>query len=272
VASEDDDKVLIRNFLRGYAGSLGLSPPKKLTFPDKLEREIEAIDALATWDSGQSLAIEHTLIQPFPDEQYKLKGEIGRIFEPLCDDPAVPLAGYHIWLKVPLDGLAKGADRNGVARVVRTWFQTIRDLLPDGRSELPVSGLAFDLKLVVYKQFLGHEAKGAVSVTYFGERTEGELSGVIRKALDDKLCKLVKYKAQMRFLLFEMSVRSYVAWDVAKHLDLLKNDFPKLSNVDNVWVVDTSEVNRLGRFFCTDVWPVEVGKRFFACDWVDDNQ
>jgi hypothetical protein len=188
MASEDHDKVLIRNFLRGYAGSLGLPAPKKVTFPDKLEREIETIDALATWDPGQSLGIEHTLIQPFPDEQYKLKGKIGRIFGPLCDDPAVPLAGYHIWLKVPLDGLAKGADRNEVARVVRTWFQTIRNLLPDGRSELTVSGLAFDLKLIIYKQFLGHQAKGAVSVTYFGERTEGELSGVIRKALDDKLC------------------------------------------------------------------------------------
>ncbi len=268
-APRDRDKIVICHFLRGYYANANLPFPE-VTFPDKSERETESIDALACWGPGQTFAVEHTLVQAFPDEKFKLKGQIGRVFEPFCSDPSVALPGYHIWLKVPLDGLPGGASTVKVARSVREWFVPIRESLLDGFSEARVSGLGFDLPLVIYKQFLKQGAEGKVSVTYFAERVEGALSGVIRKALGDKLCKLRKFQAKERFLIFEMDIRAYTSWDVRRCLDFLRNDFPGLSQIDAVWVVDTSEIRRQGRIFCSDVWPGDVGARFFAVDWAGD--
>lgn len=207
MTSRDDGRIAVRNFLRGYSLDSGLKI-KNLIFPDEAERQKKAVDALATWESGRTTAIEHTLIQPFPDEQYKLRGGIGRIFEPLRHDKGVALAGHHIWLQVPLDGLPKDADRNKVARVVRDWLMVTRNGLPEGWSKSSIPGLSFDLTVDISNRFLRHGAEGLVSVSYLGERIKGELCCVVRKALSDKLDKLLCSHAQERFLLFEMGVRA----------------------------------------------------------------
>lgn len=116
----DWDKIVICHFLRGYCESKSLPSPQ-VAYPDKNKSKSgsppKSIDALAVWESGQSVAIEHTLVQPFPDEKDKLRGKIGRVFEPLRE-PSLALQGHHIWLKVPLDGLPKGATATKVASSV----------------------------------------------------------------------------------------------------------------------------------------------------------
>lgn len=269
----DWDKIVIRHFLRGYGESKTLPSPQ-VTFPDKSKSKSgnppKSIDALAVWESGRSLAIEHTLVQPFLDEKDKLRGKIGRVFEPLRE-PSLALRGHHVWLTVPLDGLPKGAAVTQVAKSVREWFLTIREGLPGGWSECAISNLTFDLRVGIFKQLIKGYT-GLVSVRYFSPRIDDSaLGGVIRKALDDKLDKLSEFKAKERFLLLEMDVRAYTAWDVKRHLDALKSDFPKLSQIDLVWIVDTSEITRQGKIFCETVWPDDIGEAgSFSMDWVGD--
>ncbi len=261
------DKVVIETFLRGYCAAVGKTVPS-VTFPDETERNAPAPDALATWPSGENLAIEHTLIQPFPDEQYKLKGEIGTVFEPLRDDSALRVPGYQIWLKVPLDAVPKGSNRDDAARAIREWVLAIRDRLKDGWAEEKVPGLGFDLSLTIYKQFVGRDSPGIVSITYVGERTKGHLEEVLTGALGKKLPKLLSFSAQMRFLLFEKNVRSYnTCSEIQGHLAQLMSDYPGLPQVNTVWVVDTSEVDRQGKMFCTAVWPHPVETVYFHVEW-----
>ena len=112
---------------------------------------------------------------------------------------------------------------------------------------------------------------GLVSVTYYSQRIVNALGGVIRQALDDKLAKLSEFKAEERFLLFEMDVRAYTGWDVKRHLDVLRSEFPKLGQINLVWLVDTSEIRYQGKIFCKTVWPDGIGEAgCFSVDWVGE--
>ena len=62
------DKVLIEEFIQGFNDYSGTTY-RVTTQPDKLDRQNEAIDAIAYDDSGQILGVEHTLIQPFVGEK-----------------------------------------------------------------------------------------------------------------------------------------------------------------------------------------------------------
>ncbi len=154
--------------------------------------------------------------------------------------------------KAPLDAIPGGIDRQQAHSAVKSWLLSARDALPMGFSEHTIPGLRFQLCLTVWKNYIpGFE--GRVHVTYCG--MPDTFADVVKKALENKLDKLVKTPADKRILLLEMNTRARTAWEFQRNI-AARPEFPALERIDEIWVLDTSEVpSELRRWLCMKVWP-----------------
>jgi len=92
------------------------------------------------------------------------------------------------------------------------------------------------------------------------------LAGVLRKALHDKLSKLLHTPAESRILLLEKDnlPRGYV--EIAQTIESLQPEFRDLSKVDAIWVVNTVAWELEGVVWFLKIWPGGVTARFRVPD------
>src|SRR5262249_54964282 len=103
---------------------------KVTALPDSEDRTKKAVEAIATSRNGDSIAFEHTLIQPFvgdkADSQPLLK-----VFAPVEADPDCRLSEYDITVGVPVRAVAKG-DWAQLADELKIWLRNAKEALPEG--------------------------------------------------------------------------------------------------------------------------------------------
>ena len=106
--------------------------------PDKLERTKQAVDWLARRQSdGKTLAIEHTIIEPFVGE----KGDFvsfGAALLAIERDTSLPVAGRWIQVFVPVGTLQnqpRKVAQDAIVQSVQRWIKSNRLALLDGTSE-----------------------------------------------------------------------------------------------------------------------------------------
>jgi hypothetical protein len=132
-----------------------------------------------------------------------------------------------------------GVDWNQVGDKVCEWFKATASIFPpDAESSYTVPDLPFDLTLRIQTM----EMPGTPGVVSPGRimPKDRPFGDVIRKALTDKLPKLVAASADRYILLLEDSTMALGLVQVTRELDSCRDDFPQLKDVDAVWICKTA--------------------------------
>jgi hypothetical protein len=244
-----------------FLSEYGVYP--NIDYPEDRERNKGAVDAIAKDQYGSSLAMEHTLIQPFDGEREDAQ-PFSRVFEPINQDTSLAVPGHLITISPSVGSVPKGVDWKEISVKIIEWFRNEKDLIPDGISTVKIPALPFDLTLTVEKIPMNNSYPGYISVGRTNPPDTSET--VIKKALSDKLPKLSATTADKRILLFEQNdiLRSpFESRRIVKYLD---SRFPDLASIDEVWVALTPfwEIEKFVWFI--QVWPENVERKFKLID------
>ena len=204
------------------------------------KKEDGAIEVLATRSDGKTLAIEHTLIEPFVGDKKDFayfKSSFLRIEE----NKSLIVPGRIIYVNIPIGALQKGYSWNPVVTAVHEWVKTKRLSLPAGRSqhtcqiadmpEREAGALNLQVRVVLSSGFAG-----ALIIRRYGV---GRLGEVIEKALRKKLPKLVKTAADKRILLLECDQFTLSELDIYDKIKEHRAMFPDLAKIHEIWFANT---------------------------------
>lgn len=251
-----NDRKLVELFLREYRSESG-EPYQIENFPEDSEHNTPAVEAIARDRYGNSLAIEHTLAQPFLGEKADAQ-PFSIVFEPLERDASLVIPNYAVTLFPAVGIVPKGVNWSDAGETVKEWFRREVRSMAAGTSMYRIPGLTFDLDVRIEKQHMP-DYKGKVFV--MRSNMPESFEGVIRKAFSDKLPKLVAANTDRRVLLLE---RGTVPGDYqfVKTIEVVGKDFPELGKINEVWVVTTAAwvTENLVWFAC--VWPDAGAARF----------
>jgi hypothetical protein len=264
------EKTVIQVFLRRYNAKFGRTY-RIIGWPEEIEREKrlagpgETIDALAVDSNGRTLALEHTIIEAFEDAMTS-----DSRFEPLISalkTPSMKVPGHHIIVYMPLasmDGMT-AREREAFAQEFAAWFDGIRLTLPEGMSdENPVlRGRPFAVRL--YNRRLGDDHPGRVTVQRY---PQPDFPPRLRRAVEDKLPKLLGFQADERVLLLERRDDDTPnSFQVHRCLKGLEGSCD-LARLSEVWLADTAalvfgDCAGSGPYVeFTRVWPTVDGNWF----------
>lgn len=217
--------------------------------PDKIERTRPAVDWLAKRKSdGKTLAIEHTIVEPFLGEKSDFASFEAAFLE-IERDTSLPVAGRWIQVFVPVGALKnqpKKVVQDAIVESVHRWIKSNRLLLPAGISKhhCSISGIpgqprfdiALNLKVVPLQHGPVAETGGLVVRR---QQVEDNLDAVIEKALRKKLAKLVNTVADKHILLFERQHMNLHPKRILNEIENQRASFPDLARVDEVWIIET---------------------------------
>jgi len=249
------DQELVALFLRGYNEKSG-SDYRVRSWADEAERQKPAVEAVCEDTAGRLLAIEHTLVQPFWGEKEDTQ-PFRVVFVPLERDVSLRLPDYDIELWPSVGSIPKGINWAEVGERVKSWFRENRAVFPEGGSTHPVPGLSFQLDVYVQKT---RQDDGFVFVGR--SNMPDTLDRVLEKALADKLPKLVAASVNRRILLLEKDGPSRGYVEIGRLIEGYESRFPNLSNVDEIWIVNTVAWESEGALFYYKIWPGGVTLRF----------
>ena len=256
---ERDDIELVQMFLSQYKDEDGNSYVLKVR-PDVEERKAKAVEAIAVAESGCSLAIEHTYIQPF-EGQKSDDVPFLTVFEQLRTDASLRIPNRFIDVFVPAFALPKGVDWKEVAKQVRKWFIESSAKFPvEGETEYSIPGCGFELKVMV-QTFGLPETDGVVVVGRILPRGD-PFDAVLQKALCQKVPKLVAAPADKHILLLEDGGTAIGFAKIGMCLDKSVENLPDLKKVDSVWTIHTMEWKSKGHALFVRVWPGWTRQRF----------
>jgi len=242
IRSEDK---LIDLFLSAYedgswAGSLSgrFSP----------ERETDGgVEMIATRHRDRlTLAIEHTLIEPFPGEKSDFHNHFKKLQEQLANDPSLRLPGFAIYLQAPIRTLPPKSKAQEIIDEVAKWLRASRQTFTDRYEQVtcpcpshPDGGVKFYVQSVP----LGDATKEGLAVQRYGDM---KLPESITKALKAKLPKLVGTKARRRLLMLERDQGWLPPKDIYREIARQRRRFPRLTAVDEIWIADTATFGAKG--------------------------
>lgn len=216
-----------------------------VTKPDALDRENPAVDKLAVRKSDdKTLAIEHTIIQPFVEDKADFASFQGA-FLPIEKDESLPIPGHFILVFVPvgtLDGQPQSL-RSAIVQSIHDWIKSNRLALPLGRSihRCPIaSARPFDIELnveVVALQASAAAGRGDLYVRR--QQVADSLGEVIEKMLRDKIAKLVNTQADKRILLLERQHMNLYPKRILEEIEKRRSSFAELKHVDEIWFLET---------------------------------
>jgi hypothetical protein len=200
-----------------------------------------AVEALITRSDGETMAIEHTLIEPFVGDKSDFAA-FDQSLAALRNDQslAVPNAGIEVYVPVgTMDG-QKPAKRTLIVQSIRAWISANRLLLREGNHqyECDVPGES-QIKLTVnFKPW--RTARPSPGILIVGrQQILNDLDRVVEKALRRKLPKLVNTKAGRHVLLLERDQFTFHPELIFAELERQRSSFSLLDQVDEIWEVET---------------------------------
>lgn len=243
------DKQVVRFFLPGYARWSG-ADFVSVVYPDEQVRDLPAVDAIATERSGRTVAVEHSILQPFPGQKESLHERLEKVFEPL-KQKAVP--GRNIMLTVPSDSVKRGQDWGRVAAEVDAWFERVRASFPYGWS---FHTIPTDCEVHIWAECVSMNGNsGVVSIMYSRPKMDSEFVDVVTMALERKGRKLVSASADRGILLFQREWAAYSIPRLSEIISSLTSRFPDIQKVDEIWLADSWFYTRYGYINFDGVWP-----------------
>jgi hypothetical protein len=219
--------------------------------PEVTDRNQKAVEAIAMDSKGNTIAIEHTLIEPFVGDKEDIQPFLA-IFGSLETDKSFALRQYDIEVIVPIGAVGKGVSWDEVRIRVTEWFTKNIKAFPIGSSQQHVTGLPFSLGLGIWKDFRD-DSPGTVTLARSG--LPSDFNDVIARALSKKLQKLVNTCADRRVLLLEKDSLPRGYFDFYDAIKSAEPEIPDLSKIDEIWVPNTVVWEREGYLPFYRVWP-----------------
>ncbi len=236
----------IKLFLSAYED--GSWADADLEKPDAIDRKNPAVDQLATRKSdGRTLAIEHTIIEPFVGDKGDFVSFEAAFLE-IEKDKSLVVHGRWLQVFVPVGVLQQRspAAREAMVQAVHGWIKANRLTLPEGRGKhtCPVTGTpgnpSFDIALNVRVTPLkrgSSDEPGSLHVRR--QQVDNTLGQVIEKALKKKVPKLVNTQADKRILLLERQHMNLLPEAMLQEIENRRASFPDLARVDEIWIIET---------------------------------
>jgi hypothetical protein len=241
------DQQLVFNFLSALNQQYGTSF-KVVRWPDVDNRQAPAVEAVAADRGGETVAIEHTLVQPFDGERTDTD-RFMKVFGKLEGCAELIKPGYNVDVIAKVGAIPTGVRWEAVAEQVRRHIEKRIPGLSDRTTVEAITGLPFDLSITL--GIWSHSATEEDHVWISRYEGPSTLKQVVRTALERKLPKLVAEEASRRILLLEQADVAHGHADVRRAIDALSPDFPKPAQVDEIWLAITSCWDREDvLFFC----------------------
>lgn len=227
-------------------------------WPDEDDRQTPAVEAVASDASGRTVAIEHTLIQPFEGERIDTD-RFMKVFGPLegCADLMKP--GYNVRVGVKVGAISTGIRWEAVADRVRSTLTNIVPTLGDGDSLENITGLPFTLNVELGIERHGPEEADHVWV--WRSLPADTLKDVVRQALRTKLPKLLAEQTNRHILLLEQADYAHGHASVRIAIDELSPEFPQLTQVDEIWLAVTTCWGTDDVLFFNELAPNVMGRK-----------
>ncbi|HUI76622.1 MAG TPA: hypothetical protein VLY24_01870 [Bryobacteraceae bacterium] len=236
-----DDQVFVKLFLSAYEDA---SWADAEVIP--LDQLIDgAVEAFATRKSDKkTLAIEHTLIEPFVGDRRDFAA-FRQVFLEIENDATLLVPDHGIVVHVPvgtLDGQRPPA-RKKIVEAVHAWIVANRLRLREGEHEYacPVPGNAgkMDSVVTLTVKFTPFHQKSPGMLSVRRQQIINDLDKVIAKALTNKLPKLMATPAKKRLLFLERDQFTFFPEQILDELDRQQAAFPLLNDVDEIWILET---------------------------------
>jgi hypothetical protein len=244
------DKYVIECWLRLY-NCLNGTTFRVHDCPDR-DSSKKNVDAVCRDDAGRSLAIEHTLIQPFDGE----KKDTARFMEalaPLENHPDLVLPGYLVMANQTVGAIPTGVDWTQIPEEVLKGLKSILPTLPDGVKKVKIAVSKWSAELQISKMQIGQSDPGKFLV---GRRWPGDPGPeLIVRALEKKVPKLSARTEEKRILLLEQDA---MAGSTDSQFERLPDDpFIKrlLQLIDEVWLAMTACLRSDNAIFTWQLWP-----------------
>jgi len=239
-----DEQVFIELFVRAYENFAWVG--SKI---ERLDEQIDgAVEALVTRTDGQTMAIEHTLIEPFVGD----KGDFAafeREFLKIEDDRslAVPDIGITVYVPVGILDGQKPAKRRAIVESIHFRIANNRLNLREDehKYQCDVPGSP-PVTLTVERNKFGLPRHNPGSVLVRRQQVTNDLDKVIEKALRKKLPKLVNTKADRHVLFLERDQFTFNPDLIFAEIERQRSNFPSLESVDEIWHVETIGYRREG--------------------------
>jgi hypothetical protein len=246
------DKDVIGRFLAAYNAE-HRTGYQVIAWPDDDDRTGKAIDALAG-DGNTTLAIEHTLLQPFAGEREDTAKFLQTVGV-LDKAPHLMLSNLSVTLSFKVGAIPKGVNWSKITPAVEQWYLDVRDQLPNGSSRYALPNVPFDLHVSVERTPLKHDRGFFFIARVMPDRP---LIETVRQALKTKVDKLTAAAADKRFLLLEKDIPIFGNGEVGELVEQLRQEFPKLGDVTEVWIADTGALQTENYFAIDLAWPLDA--------------
>jgi hypothetical protein len=246
------DQKLVGVFLDEYKKISGSTFEVK-EWVEENERNKPAVEAIAVdTATGTSLAIEHTLLQPFEGEKNDTRTFLTVIGE-LEKDASLKLPRYEVSIFFRVGAIPKGIKWTDVNDTLRQWILDNMSTCPDGDSRRDLQYANLNIEMLVTKMPLEHHETGLL---LFGRYdAPATLVDVVRTAFDRKLPKLVGTNADKHILLFEKDIPLHGNGAIHEIIQSLLPEFADLKMVDEIWLLGTSWWESAGYLSFTKIWP-----------------
>jgi hypothetical protein len=215
--------------------------------PDSTDRTNPAVDQIAKRKSdGKTLAIEHTIIEPFVKEKHDFASFDRSDFLSIEQDTTLLSPGIWIQVFVPVGTLQGQQNKqDAIVQSVKKWLKdnlqkfvkgTAKHTCPisvDGKETANIT-----LTVKVTSLLRGLSAKSGL-LHVRRQQVENSLGEVIEKALRKKLPKLVNTPADKRILLLERQHMNLLPESILAEIEARRSKFPELEKVDEIWIIET---------------------------------
>jgi hypothetical protein len=234
------EDALIDLFLNVYdSGSWAPALTTRVSPERTMDGAVEMI-ATRTAD-GVTLAIEHTLIEPFVGEKTDFHSHFKALAEQLRADPSLIFPRHVLYVNAPVNVLPSRSNWQGIINDVRDWLRSNArsfdaewqqidcpsSLHPEGKVTLQVRLQPLD----------DDKRQFPPIVQRYGEM---KIADSVTKALENKLPKLARATAMKRLLMLERE-QGWIAYEtIYAEIDTLRPRFPELSRIDEIWIADTA--------------------------------
>jgi hypothetical protein len=242
-----NEEVFIRLFVSAYENFSWSG--SQIDFPD--QEKDGAIDGLIKRADGKTMAIEHTLIQPFVDDREDFAA-FKKVFPSIEDDQSLAVADTEIIVYVPVGILhyQKSAQQDLIVKSIRSWIANNRLSLHEGKHEYQCDVMGMQsVTLTVGRNKLDVPGTDPGSVVVRRQQMKNDLNEVIEKALRKKLPKLEDTKADRHVLFLERDQFTFHPDLMFTEIERQRLNFPLLEKIDEIWHVETVNYHRFGSLY-----------------------
>jgi hypothetical protein len=217
------------------------------------ETQDGAVEVIATRPDGQTLALEHTLIQPFVGEKLDSVA-FTRAFGPIEKNPALVLPGRNLFVDIPGNAIPTGYNWEEVGSDLLTWLIANHDGVPknfEAVHAVPICSNSRNRPLQLSIKLRTMTVPGVGSCFVSRKDMPEDLGFIVEEALKTKIPKLVRTPAGKRILLLETEQPGLGDRRIYEEVKKLAPRFPDLAKVDEIWFAHTAGFVSEGWVFFT---------------------